>query len=261
MRPWTLPRPSAMDEACQRFEELYLDTKESVALTFNVAFCNEMRGDLLRANQGYKRASELVNAPESQIDRRLAVTEKALRENPVAFMPTARIRPRYRARPRPCGGGRPARGAGDWQRQLPACRTHQPGERCAPGLVDRLSRIGFDVTTLEDLNAARFESVHRANSPARQGRRRRPVLLRRPCPAGGWGKLPDADRQRQDAPMEDVRDGGGVQLASIMAKLDVASPVVKLVVIDACVTIRCLPPAEAWVVAVWPPSPRHRKAG
>ena len=34
--------------------------------------------------------------------------------------------------------------------------------------------------------------------------------------------------------MEDVRDGGGVQLASIMAMLDVAAPVVKLVVIDAC---------------------------
>ena len=78
-----------MDEACRRFDELYLDNKDSAALGFNVAFCHEVRGDLLKASQGYRRASELVNAPNAQIDRRLAQTEAAIRQNPVAFMPIA----------------------------------------------------------------------------------------------------------------------------------------------------------------------------
>ncbi|RFO97881.1 hypothetical protein DIC66_03910 [Rhodoferax lacus] len=221
------------DEACQRFEELYLDTKVSPALTFNVAFCNEMRGDLLRANQGYKRASELVNAPESQIDRRLAVTEKALRENPMAFVPVAAAP--VGALPvagRGLGGGkRVALVIGNGRYQRSALTNPTADARL---VSDRLKRIGFDVLTLEDVPAARFEAATRDFAARAKGA---DIALfyyaGHALQADGENYLMPVDNAKMRT-MEDVRDGGGVQLASIIARLDVAAPLVKLVVIDAC---------------------------
>ena len=221
------------DEACMRFEELYLDTKESPALTFNVAFCNELRGDLLRANQGYKRASELVNAPESQIDRRLALTEKALRENPLAFMPTMAAAPELgRAQGSSLAGGRRvALVIGNARYQRSALVNPVNDARL---VSDRLKRIGFDVLTVENLEAARFEAATRDFAARAKGA---DIALfyyaGHALQADGENYLMPVDNAKMRT-MEDVRDGGGVQLASIMAMLDVAAPVVKLVVIDAC---------------------------
>ena len=221
------------DEACKRFDELYLDTKESPALTFNVAFCNELRGDLLRANQGYKRASELVNAPESQIDRRLALTEKALRENPLAFMPTMAAVPEVgRAQGNTLAGGRRvALVIGNARYQRSALVNPVNDARL---VSDRLKRIGFDVLTVENLESARFNTATRDFAVRARGA---DIALfyyaGHALQADGENYLMPVDNAKMRT-MEDVRDGGGVQLASIMAMLDVAAPVVKLVVIDAC---------------------------
>ena len=221
------------DEACQRFEELYIDTKESPALTFNVAFCNELRGDLLRANQGYKRASELVNAPQAQIDRRLAVTEKALRENPLAFVPTKALSLGTQAVQgiALAGGRRVALVIGNQRYQRAALTNPSADARL---VSDRLKRIGFDVLTLENVEAARFETSIRDFAARAKGA---DIALfyyaGHALQADGENYLMPVDNAKMRT-VEDVRDGGGVQLASIMAKLDVAAPVVKLVVIDAC---------------------------
>ena len=221
------------DEACQRFEELFLDTKESPALTFNVAFCNELRGDLLRANQGYKRASELVNAPEPQIDRRLAVTEKALRENPLAFVPTkaSPLGAQAFQGTALAGGRRVALVIGNQRYQRAALTNPSADARL---VSDRLKRIGFDVLTLENVEAARFDTSIRDFAARAKGA---DIALfyyaGHALQADGENYLMPVDNAKMRT-VEDVRDGGGVQLASIMAKLEVAAPVVKLVVIDAC---------------------------
>ena len=222
-----------MDEACRRFDEIYLDAKESRALTFNVAFCQEVRGDLLRANQGYKRASELVNAPEAQIDRRLALTEKALRENPTAFMPTSETA--LAALPRQgsavAGGRRVALVIGNARYQRSALINPVNDARL---VSDRLKRIGFDVLTLENVESARFDTATRDFAARARGA---DVALfyyaGHALQADGENYLMPVDNAKMRT-MEDVRDGGGVQLAGVIAQLEVAAPVVKLVVIDAC---------------------------
>lgn len=224
-----------MDEACSRFEDLYLDTKESLALTFNVAFCQEIRGDLLRANQGYKRASELANAPEAQIDRRLTLTEQALRENPVAFMPTSETSPFQAVQPVQIGGvagdRRVALVIGNARYQRSALINPVNDARL---VSDQLKRIGFDVITLENVESARFDSATREFAKRAKGA---DVALfyyaGHALQADGENYLMPVDNRKMQT-MEDVRDGGGVQLASVIAQLDVAAPVVKLVVIDAC---------------------------
>jgi hypothetical protein len=222
------------DEACKRFEELYLDNKDSPALTFNVAFCNEMRGELLSANQGYKRASELVNAPESQIDRRLAVTEKALRESPLAFNPTPLMAVdalRGQGVGGLAGGKRVALVIGNAHYKRSALINPVNDARL---VSNQLKRIGFEVVILEDLESSRFDTATRDFAARAKGA---DVALfyyaGHALQVDGENYLMPVDNGKMRT-MEDVRDGGGVQLASVLAKLDVAAPVVKLVIIDAC---------------------------
>lgn len=221
-----------MDEACRRFEDLYSDTKESRALTFNVAFCHEVRGDMLRANQGYKRASELVNAPDAQIDRRLALTEKALRENPTVFMPKGDSGAVAARQNLVVGNGRRVAlviGNAKYQRSALVNPVND-----ARLVGDRLKRVGFDVTTLENVDAARFGAATRDFAARAKGA---DIALfyyaGHALQADGENFLMPVDNAKMRT-MEDVRDGGGVQLATVIAQLDVAGPQVKLVVIDAC---------------------------
>ncbi|RCW70406.1 caspase domain-containing protein [Pseudorhodoferax soli] len=224
-----------LDEACSRFEELYTDYKESTALTFNVAFCHEVRGDMLRANQAYKRASELANAPDAQIDRRLTLTEKALRENPAVFMPA---NPNAAATQAPAGkvaasgnGRRVALVIGNARYQRSALVNPVNDARL---VGERLKRIGFDVVTLENLDSARFGAATRDFGARAKGAE---IALfyyaGHALQADGENFLMPVDNAKMRT-MEDVRDGGGVQLAAVVAQLDVAAPAVKLLVVDAC---------------------------
>lgn len=220
------------DEACNRFQELYLDNKESPALTFNIAFCYELVGDMLRANQSYRRASELVSRPDAQIDRRLALTEKALRENPMAFLPQMNS---VASMPSLAGGvagnKRVALVIGNARYQRNALVNPVNDARL---VSDRLKRIGFEVVTLENVPSARFETGIRDFSNRAKGA---DVALfyyaGHALQADGENYLMPVDNEKMRT-MEDVRDGGSIQLASVLAMLDVASPVVKMVVIDAC---------------------------
>jgi Caspase domain len=223
-----------MDEACSRFEELYVDHKESRALTFNVAFCHEVRGDMLRANQAYKRASELANTPDAQIDRRLALTEKALRENPAVFMPSsadAGLSRQASVQAPASNGRRVALVIGNARYQRSALVNPVNDARL---VGERLKRIGFDVVTLENLNSARFAAATRDFGARAKGA---DIALfyyaGHALQAEGENFLLPVDNAKMRT-MDDVRDEGGVQLAAIIAQLDVAAPAVKLLVIDAC---------------------------
>lgn len=221
------------DEACRRFDELYMDIKESAALTFNVAFCHELGGDTLRANQGYKRASEIVNRPESQIDRRLAITEKAMLENPMAFVPVM-SGPTVTALANQgglAGRKRVALVIGNARYQKSALVNPVNDARL---VSDRLKRIGFDVVTMENLDSSRFESGVRDFANRAKGA---DVALfyyaGHALQADGENYLMPVNNASMRT-LEDVRNGGSVQLASVLAMLDVAAPVVKMVVVDAC---------------------------
>ncbi|MDC8770234.1 caspase family protein [Roseateles albus] len=221
-----------MDEACRRFEELYLDHKESPALTFNNAFCAEVRGDLLRASQGYRRASELINAPNSQIDRRIAITEKAIRENPVAFMPADLAGTQLSKPPTIKGDGRRvALVIGNARYQRSALVNPVNDARL---VGDKLTRIGFDVLTLENVDSARFATATRDFAKRAKGA---DIALfyyaGHAIQADGENFLMPVDNAKMRS-IDDVRDQGSVQLADIVAQLEVAAPAVKLLVIDAC---------------------------
>ncbi|MBS1156859.1 MAG: hypothetical protein H6R07_2783 [Proteobacteria bacterium] len=222
-----------MDEACNRFDELYTDYKESSALSFNVAFCHEVRGDMLRANQGYKRASELFDAPNAQIDRRLSITEKSLRENPSVFMPqtAAAARPTPDTKGMATSGRRVALVVGNARYQRSALVNPVNDARL---VGDRLKRIGFDVITLENIGSARFAAAVRDFSTRAKGADIAMFYYAgHAVQADGENYLMPIDNAKIRT-LEDVRDGGSVPLASVIAQLDVAAPAVKLMVVDAC---------------------------
>jgi hypothetical protein len=148
-------RAKRMDEACSRFDELYDDNKESVALAYNVAFCHEVRGDLMRASTGYRRASDLNKAPDSQIDGRLAAVEALIKENPTVFMPAPA--PRDNPAPTTASSGRRVAlviGNARYKKQPLANAGND-----AALMRNELKRIGFDVTPLDNADRARMNSA------------------------------------------------------------------------------------------------------
>lgn len=219
-----------LDEACQRFADLYNDFKESKALTFNTGFCQEAQGDMLAANQLYRRASELANAPDAQIDRRLGVTEKALRESPVAFVPLAE------AKPRP-----PAAVAGNGKRVALVVGNSRYQSNALVNPVNdarligtKLKGLGFDVVVVENAESTRFATATRDFAQRSKGA---DVALffyaGHAIQADGENYLMPVNNGKIRS-LDDVRDGWGIQLADIVAQLDVAAPRVKLLVLDAC---------------------------
>ncbi|MDM0036712.1 caspase family protein [Variovorax sp. J22P271] len=224
-----------MDEACRRFDELYLDFKESVALTFNTGFCYETRGDLLKASQTYRRASELRNAPDSQIDRRLAQVEVAIRENPVAFMPTASRMATpatmQAATVAPSSGRRVALVIGNATYQRSALANPVNDARLVGA---QLKRIGFDVTIAENATSARMATAIRDFANRAKGAELALLYYAgHAIQADGENILMPVDNGRMQT-LEDVRNDGGLQLGEVSAMLDVANPRVKVVVLDAC---------------------------
>jgi uncharacterized caspase-like protein len=161
------------------------------------------------------------------------MTEKALRESPMAFLPT---QPGSGESVRGQAGGlagtkRVALVVGNARYQRSALINPVNDARL---VADRLKRIGFEVSLAENVESARFETTARDFAARAKGA---DVALfyyaGHALQADGENYLMPVDNGKMRT-MEDVRDGGGVQLASIMAMLDVAAPVVKLVVIDAC---------------------------
>ena len=221
-----------MDEACRRFDELYLDNKESPALSFNVAFCHEVRGDLLKASQGYRRASESYNAPSPQIDRRLAQTETAIRENPIAFMPlTETVSAPSQLPTTPSDGRRVALVIGNSRYERSALLNPVNDARL---VGDRLKRIGFDVTVVENADAARLATASRDFAARAKGAEMALFYYAgHAVQAEGENFLMPVDNAKMHT-LDDVRNEGGMQLGEVTALLDVAAPRVKLLVIDAC---------------------------
>ena len=220
------------DEACRRFEELYLDFKESAALTFNTGFCYEIRGDLLKASQAYRRASELRNVPDSQIDRRLAQVETAIRENPVAFMPAASpTAPMQAAAVTPSEGRRVALVIGNATYQRSALANPVNDARLVGA---QLKRIGFDVTIVENATAARMATATRDFANRAKGAEMALLYYAgHAIQADGENILMPVDNGKMRT-LEDVRNDGGLQLGEVSAMLDVANPRVRVVVLDAC---------------------------
>lgn len=150
-------RAKRLDEACARFADLYDNEKESPALTYNTGFCDEARGDLVGAVSRYKRASELFGRPNGQIDRHLTASERAIKEIGILTV----------------SGTKPPPGRGMQDAYVPTGRRvalvignarYQVGSLPNPvndaRLVElRLRKLGFEVTTVENVNAARLRTV------------------------------------------------------------------------------------------------------
>jgi hypothetical protein len=148
-------RAKRLDEACARFVDLYDGEKESVALTYNMGFCDEARGDLVGAVAHYRRASELSGRPDSQIDRHLTASERVLKENGITVVPPRSPLPSSKENYVP-SGRRVALVIGNARYQIGALTNPVNDAR----LVEtRLRKLGFQVTTVENVNAARLRTV------------------------------------------------------------------------------------------------------
>lgn len=218
-----------MDEACHRFRQIYEDNKSSAALTFNVGFCDEIAGDMLNANQRYHRASELLNAPNAQINRRLAFTEAALRTNQtISGDPTV-------SATSVAGKGKGRRVAlvmGNARYQKSALTNPVNDARL---ISTKLKKAGFDVVTVENADLARMTTAINDFSTRAEGAE---VALMyyagHAVQAAGENYLLPVDNANIRTLEDLTSDEGGFQLSGVLAKLDSAGPAVKLVVLDAC---------------------------
>lgn len=150
-------RAKRLDEACARFAELYDGEKESAALTYNTGFCDEARGDLVGAVARYRRASELFGLPNTQIDRHLTASERALKE--IGIVTVATQAPRVAAPandPYVASGRRVALVVGNARYEVGALVNPVNDAR----LVETtLRKLGFEVTKVENISAARMRTV------------------------------------------------------------------------------------------------------
>ncbi len=67
-----------MDRGCGMFRELYEKVKESVALNYNLGICEEVEGNIFRANELYRAADRLSNEPNKLITAALSRNEEGL---------------------------------------------------------------------------------------------------------------------------------------------------------------------------------------
>lgn len=218
-----------MDEACHRFRQVYDDNKTSVAVTFNMAFCDEVEGDILNANQKYHRASELLNAPNAQINRRLTLTESFLRSNQTISGDPSQAFDGVAGKGK---GRRVALVIGNARYQKSALTNPINDARL---VSSKLKRAGFDVTTVENADLARMTTAINDLSLRAAGAE---VALfyyaGHAVQADGENYLLPIDNAKIRTLEDLTGDEGGFQLSGVLAKLDSASPAVKLVVMDAC---------------------------
>ncbi|WP_025916232.1 caspase family protein [Herminiimonas sp. CN] len=225
-------RAKRLDEACARFAELYDGEKESPALTYNAAFCDEARGDLISAATRYRRASDLTGRPDAQIDRHLSATERTIKE--VGIVTVAALQPR--AEP------------GKQDNYVPTGRRvalvvgnarYDKGALINPAndarLIEKsLRKLGFQVTRVEDINRARFRTVIDDFANKASGA---DVALfyyaGHAIQAEGENYLLPVDNKSIHS-LDELREGS-VPLGWMLARLDSGTPPrIKLLFLDAC---------------------------
>ena len=226
-------RGRRLDESCNRFAELYDGNKESAALTYNMGFCDEARGDLINADSLYHRASELARAPNSTIDRHLNAVQRQIKETGLVALPTRSTGSTATAGsfgPVTDGGRRVALVVGNAHYKRGALNNPINDARLVQA---QLTRLGFEVTEVEDVTSARFQSVIKDFINKSKGAT---VSLfyyaGHAIQVDGENLLLPVDNGTMRS-ISEVREHA-VVLGVILAQLDVAAPMVKLVVLDAC---------------------------
>lgn len=223
-------RAKRLDEACQRFVDLYDSNKESTALTYNVGFCDEARGDLVNAAARYRRASELARGPNSQIDRNLMAVERQIKEVGLVALP-ALAQERGDAGGALAGiGRRVALVVGNARYDKTALVNPVNDARLVQA---QLRKLGFEVTEVENVNSGRFQSlVADFSNKARGAEVALFYYAGHAVQIDGDNLLLPTDNVGF-ATNDDIRDKA-VSLTMLLAQLDSAAPRVKLVVLDAC---------------------------
>jgi len=150
-----------MDEACSRIADLYENDKDSIVLSYNKGFCDESVGEVFKADGEYRQASTLANAPQGLIDRHLTAVEKELKAGVITPIPMSSI-------PRGVVSGgsaeKPSEAELAKQRRVALVigNSHYAQHALrnpvndAHAVRDALTKIGFDVTEIDDANSLRF---------------------------------------------------------------------------------------------------------
>lgn len=225
-------RAKRLDEACNRFGDLYDGNKESTNLTYNVAFCDEARGDLVNAVSRYRRASELAHVPNSQIDKHLNAVEMQIKE--VGLVAVSRSGDTSTSG----GGGTVVVGGGRRVALVVGNARYKRGALINPIndarlMQTQLKKVGFEVVEVENVDSARFETV--VTDFINKARGARVALFYyagHAIQSDGANLLMPVDNESLRS-IDDVREKS-ISVTSVLAQLEVAAPDVKLVVLDSC---------------------------
>lgn len=224
-------RAKRLEEACARFTDLYDSNKESFSLTYNVAFCDEAAGDLNRASSRYRRASELARAPNGQIDRHFTQVEKTIKEVGLVAIGGTTERSDRDVGPMLAGQGRRvALVIGNARYKRGALINPVNDARL---MEKQLTKLGFDVTKLENLDRARFKtSIKDFAAKSRNAQIAMFYYAGHATAFQGENLLMPVDNENFHT-MEEVRDNS-VHVSDVLAELEVSGAEVKLVILDSC---------------------------
>jgi Caspase domain len=228
-----------LEKACEIFEDIYRDASDSKALAFNVGYCAESRGEMLKANDLYESASRLAGGPDSQIDRRQVPLRKFIQENPAALLAggsgrssASNFSSSANVKGDKLTGAKVALVIGNAQYEKRGSWLANPVNDAR--LMDtQLRRMGFNVTKIENAKARNFQNVMAEFSTRAKDAAVAVVFYSgHGVQVEGENYLMPVDNEKIRT-TEDLKDTS-LSLGTIIARLEGANVGLKIVILDAC---------------------------
>lgn len=226
-----------LDKACTIFDDMYRDASDSKSLAYNMGYCAESRGEMIKAYDLYESASRLSGGPDSQIDRRQIVLRKFIQENPAALMATSATSAsttsaNASARGDKLNGAKVALVIGNAQYEKRGSWLANPVNDAR--LMDsQLRRMGFNVTKVENARSKNFQNVIVEFSTKAKNAAVAVVFYSgHGVQVEGENYLMPVDNEKIRT-AEDLKDAS-LSLGTIIGSLESANVGLKIVILDAC---------------------------
>jgi Caspase domain len=235
-KAYSFAKAKRLDKGCEMFAEINRGVTESVALTYNLGFCAESRGEMDIANDFYERASQLNGGVDSQIDRRQIAIRKFLQANP-AYASQSTFQQASFA---PASGQNKALqkitgrkvalvvGNGKYEHSWLA----NP-ENDARAVASQLDRIGFKVTKRENVRSTGLNSMINSFVESAKGASLAIIYF------SGHGVQLNGENYLVPVDNESIKTADDLRkkalsLGQVMGTLDAMGIPARIVIIDAC---------------------------
>jgi Caspase domain len=226
-----------LDKACAIFDDIYRDASDSKSLAYNMGYCAESRGEMIKANDLYETSSQLSGGPDSQIDKRQIALRKFIQENPAVLLATngtaaSAANSNASTRSDKVIGAKIALVIGNAQYEKRGSWLANPVNDAR--LMDsQLRRMGFNVTKVENARSKNFQNlIAEFSTKAKNAAVAVVFYSGHGVQLEGENYLMPVDNEKIRT-AEDLKDAS-LSLGTIIGSLESANVGLKIVILDAC---------------------------